>query len=111
MTNSRHTVLYTGMTGRLPERIESHKNKTIEESFTAKYNVDKLVYIEKHDNRDTALIREKQIKAGSRKKKEGLINQMNPQWNDLFSDLISNGIATPLGSSFYSSLEARNGSH
>lgn len=87
MTNSRHTVLYTGMTSNIANRIESHKNKVLKESFTAQYNVDKLVYIEQHDSRETALIREKQIKAGSREKKEALINKMNPEWKDLSGSL------------------------
>ncbi|MBU0613539.1 GIY-YIG nuclease family protein [Patescibacteria group bacterium] len=83
MTNIRHTVLYTGMTSNLVKRIESHKEKVIEKSFTARYNLNKLVYFEQCSTRQQALEREKQIKAGSRKKKESLINKMNPEWEDL----------------------------
>ena len=82
MTNSRHTVLYTGVTNDLLRRVEEHKNNkgTI---FTKKYNVNKLLYYECGDDINIAIAREKQIKAGSRKKKIDLINSMNPEWKDL----------------------------
>ena len=82
MTNSRHTVLYTGVTNDLLRRVEEHKNNkgTI---FTKKYNVNKLLYYECGDDINIAITREKQIKAGSRKKKIDLINSMNPEWKDL----------------------------
>lgn len=56
--------------------------------FTAKYNVDKLVYFECGNNVENAILREKQIKAGSRQKKLDLINELNPEWRDLFEDLV-----------------------
>ena len=82
MTNSRHTVLYTGVTNDLLRRVEEHKNnkRTI---FTKKYNVNKLLYYECGDDINIAIAREKQIKAGSRKKKIDLINSINPEWKDL----------------------------
>jgi putative endonuclease len=77
-------VLYTGMTNNLLRRVWQHKSKLIE-GFTKKYNVTKLVYYEKLDSRSEAVMREKQIKAGSRKKKIELINNLNPEWKDLYN--------------------------
>ncbi len=86
-TNKNHTVLYTGATSTLKDRIDRHRNKKYRRSFTAQYNVDKLVWYQKFDWIGDALAREKQIKAGSRKKKLDLINAMNPDWRDLYDDL------------------------
>lgn len=72
------------MTNSLMRRVWEHKAKLIE-GFTKKYNVDKLVYFESFDNPSDAVKREKQIKAGSRKKKIELINNLNPEWKDLYS--------------------------
>jgi putative endonuclease len=83
LTSKNHTVLYTGMTSDLRSRIFEHKQKHYK-GFTARYNVDKLVYFERFSQADEAVTREKQIKAGSRKKKLDLINKLNPNWEDLF---------------------------
>jgi len=83
LANKNNTTLYTGVTLELKERITNHKNKKFK-GFTARYNVDKLVYFEEHGDIRLAIAREKQIKAGSRQKKIDLINSMNPEWNDLF---------------------------
>lgn len=83
LTNKNHTVLYTGVTNNLEKRLFEHENKVSENSFTAKYNTDILVYYEYTEDIHAALNREKQIKAGSRAKKMSLINQMNPGWKDL----------------------------
>lgn len=85
MTNSRHTVLYTGVTNDLQRRVEEHKSGK-GSAFTKKYNVNKLVFYESGDDINIAIAREKQIKAGSRKKKLDLINSMNPEWKDLSED-------------------------
>ena len=82
MTNSRHTVLYTGVTNDLVRRVEEHKSGK-GSAFAKKYNVNKLVFYESGDDINVAIAREKQIKAGSRKKKLDLINSMNPEWKDL----------------------------
>lgn len=84
ITNQHNTVLYVGVTSNLPGRIGQHKDKYYPKSFTAKYNIDKLVYFEVFELIVLAIAREKQIKAGSRKAKEALINSMNPEWRDLF---------------------------
>ncbi|TRZ81317.1 GIY-YIG nuclease family protein [bacterium] len=82
MTNKGNTVLYTGVTNNLERRVSEHKSKTIK-GFTAKYNITKLVYYEEYNNITNAIMREKQIKAGSRKKKIDLINSINPECRDL----------------------------
>ena len=79
-------VLYTGFCSDLAERMEAHKTKAVA-GFTAKYNVDRLGYYETTEDRDAALAREKQIKAGSRAHKIALIASMNPTWRDLTDDL------------------------
>jgi putative endonuclease len=81
-----NTVIYTGVTNNLKTRVFQHKNKIIK-GFTEKYNATKLVYYETFDSAYDAISREKQIKAGSRKKKIDLINKTNPQWKDLYFDL------------------------
>ncbi len=86
MTNPKNSVLYTGVTSDLRKRIYEHKDK-LEESFTKKYNVVKLVYYEMFRDSYNAISREKQIKGGSRKKKLDLINGFNPKWEDLYSEL------------------------
>ncbi len=87
LTNARHTVLYTGVTNNLQRRVGEHKNKK-GSVFTKKYNVNKLVYFEVGDDVNQAIMREKQIKAGSRKKKLDLINGLNPDWKDLYEQLL-----------------------
>ena len=86
MTNQRNTVLYAGITNDLKRRIYEHKNKLIK-GFTARYNLDKLVYYEIYSDVEQAISREKQIKAGSREKKIGLINSRNRDWQDLYAEL------------------------
>jgi putative endonuclease len=86
-TNKREGVLYTGVTSELKYRITSHKTKKYKNSFSARYNLDKLVYFEKFDSIITAREREKQLKAGSRAKKIKLIESINPEWEDLFETL------------------------
>lgn len=86
MTNKRNTVLYTGVTNNLKRRVYEHREKMID-GFTKKYNVIKLVYYEQFDNIENAILREKQIKAGSRNKKIELIERMNPEWKDLYEEL------------------------
>jgi putative endonuclease len=87
MTNTANTVLYTGVTSNLPRRVYEHKNHLVE-GFTSRYNVDKLVYYEAAPGAEGAILREKQIKAGSRAKKIALIEKMNPEWKDLYNDIV-----------------------
>ncbi len=87
MTNGKHAVLYTGVTADLIKRAYQHRESTTS-GFTQKYKVNKLVYYEIHEDIYEAIKREKQIKAGSRKKKIELVNSMNPQWRDLYNTLL-----------------------
>ena len=68
MTNEHNTVLYTGVTSNLKKRVYEHKKKLIS-GFTKKYSTNKLVYYETFDDAYNAIVREKKIKGGSRKKK------------------------------------------
>jgi len=86
MTNKINTVLYTGVTSDLKRRTWEHKEKRIK-GFTKKYNIDKLVYFEIFNDPENAILREKQIKAGSRNKKIELIKEINPEWKDLYNKL------------------------
>jgi putative endonuclease len=87
MTNAHNTVIYSGVTNNLVRRVYEHKNG-LGGIFTKKYNVNKLVYYEVGDNVNTALAREKQIKGGSRKKKIDLVDSVNPEWKDLFDEIV-----------------------
>ena len=87
ITNAYHTTLYTGVTSDLYIRIVEHREKKYPKSFTANYNLNKLVYYELFHSIEEAIAREKQIKGGSRKKKEELINRFNPKWKDLFDEV------------------------
>ena len=87
MTNAHNTVIYTGVTNDLARRVYEHKNG-LGGIFTKKYNVIKLVYYEVTDSVHAALAREKQIKGGSRKKKIDLVNGINPEWKDLYEEII-----------------------
>ena len=86
-TNKKDGTLYTGVTSNLPQRIYQHKNKTFT-GFSSKYNCDRLVYYEVFDDMENAILREKQIKGGSRKKKIALIESLNPEWKDLYKDIV-----------------------
>ncbi len=87
-TNKLHTVFYTGVTSDLRGKIWDHKNKTHPNSFTAKYKCDKLVYYYFYSTIVEAISAEKLIKGGSRESKKALIQEMNPDWIDLYDDII-----------------------
>ena len=87
MTNKHHTVFYTGVTSELIYRIQEHKDKIYPKSFTARYNICKLVYYESFHSIEEAIAREKQVKKYRREKKIKLIQGMNPNWVDLFDSL------------------------
>ena len=86
LSNKNNTVLYTGVTNDLIRRVSEHKLKVVP-GFTKQYNVDKLVYVEWFEDAPNAIAREKQIKAGSRKRKEALIASINADWSDLYDTL------------------------
>ena len=86
LTNAHHTVLYTGVTNDLRRRLEEHRDGR-GNGFTKRYNAHKLVYAESFASINDAIAREKQIKAGSRRKKLDLIEAQNPDWRDFGDDL------------------------
>ena len=86
LTNNHNTTLYTGVTNDLIRRIVEHKLH-INQGFTSKYKTEKLVYYEALEGFDKAIQREKQLKNWHREWKEALINDFNPEWNDLSEDI------------------------
>ena len=82
LTNINKKVLYIGFTDDIIRRIQEHKDKKYE-GFTKLYNVNRLVYFEKHYTVDEAMRREKQLKKWNRIWKNNLINKLNPEWKDL----------------------------
>jgi putative endonuclease len=87
ITNKNNTTLYIGVTSNLPKRIQQHQQKFYKGSFSARYNLHKLVYYEAFQMIGDAIAREKQLKAGSRAKKIALIVGLNPNWDDLYDVL------------------------
>jgi len=87
VTNKNNRVLYTGVTSELKERIYRHKIKYYPNSFSSRYNCEKLVYFEEVGRMDEAIKREKQIKAGNRARKIKLIESVNPEWRDLYDEI------------------------
>ena len=85
LSNWNNKVLYTGITNDLERRIYEHKNKLLK-GFTAKYNINKLVYFDYTEDVTSTISREKQIKGWDRQKKNELIESINPQWKDLSVD-------------------------
>jgi len=87
LTNRHDGVLYTGVTSDLIQRIAQHKTKSTE-GFSEKYNTCLLVWYECHDDIQSAILREKQIKKWNRDWKVELIEEKNPNWNDLYPALL-----------------------
>jgi putative endonuclease len=86
-TNKANKVLYAGVTSDLKGRMESHRTKKYPNAFTARYNADKLVWFQEFNSIIDANARERQLKAGNRKRKIELIETMNPGWKDLYETL------------------------
>ena len=86
LASKRNGTLYIGVTSNLLKRVYEHKSKMVE-GFTKKYNVHKLVYYEQTNIIQSALTREKQLKKWYRKWKIELIEEMNPEWKDLYYEL------------------------
>ncbi len=87
LTNQPFRTLYISVSSDLVKRIYEHKTKAVK-GFTQEYNLDQLVYYEIHENIDQAILREKQIKEWKRNWKLRLIMDMNPQWRDLYDDIV-----------------------
>jgi putative endonuclease len=87
ITNKNNSVLYTCFTNNLTRRIFEHRNKVFD-SFSKKYNLEKLIYFETYNSKEKAEAREKQIKAGSRARKIKLIESINENWIDISDRLL-----------------------
>ncbi len=88
LTNYNNTTLYVGVTSNLILRVQQHKAQGDPKAFTTRYRINKLVYYEAFQMIGDAIGREKQLKAGSRAKKEALIQGMNPAWEDLYEKVL-----------------------
>lgn len=88
LSNKMNTTIYTGVTRDLVRRVYEHRHEQQPQSFTAKYHVHKLVYYEETSNVESAIAREKQIKGWNRKRKNALIAEANPQWEDLYETIL-----------------------
>ena len=88
LANLTGTVVYTGVTNDLIRRVYEHKHNSDSKSFTAKYEVHKLVYFEETSSSYAAISREKQIKSWNRKRKNQLVESMNPKWEDLYDSIL-----------------------
>lgn len=86
LTRVRNSTFYVGVTSDLPKRIWEHKNE-VADSFTKKYGIKTLVYYEVFDDPETAIRREKRLKKWNRSWKIKVIEQMNPEWKDLYEDI------------------------
>ncbi len=87
MASKRNGTLYTGVTSNLVQQAQQHRESLIP-GFTARYGCKMLVWHESHETMEAAILREKQIKGGSRGKKLALIDAQNPDWRDLFEELL-----------------------
>ncbi len=88
LSSSSNVTIYTGVTKDLVRRVYEHRTEADPHSFTAKYRVHKLVYFESTTDVQAAIEREKQIKKWNRARKNKLVESMNPQWRDLYPELL-----------------------
>ena len=86
MASGRNGTLYIGVTSNLPKRVWQHKHK-VTQGFTAKYDVNLLVYYEVYEDPHNAITREKNIKAWKRAWKLEAIERNNPEWEDLYEEI------------------------
>ena len=87
LTNRPRGTLYIGVTSNLPQRIAQHREKLVE-GFSKRYDLRNLVWFEVHETAESAIVREKQIKKWNRVWKLELVERTNPNWRDLFTDII-----------------------
>ncbi len=90
LASKRNGTLYIGVTSDLIRRVWQHKNNS-EDEFTKRYGVHMLVWYESHESMESAILYEKRLKNWPRSWKIGVIEEKNPEWNDLFGDLIGSG--------------------
>ncbi len=87
LASKRNGTLYIGVTSNLVKRIWEHRNNLVE-GFTERYGVDNLVWYESHENMESAIQREKQLKEWNRRWKMRLIESASPNWEDLYHTLV-----------------------
>jgi len=87
LASHRNGTLYTGVTSNLIQRVYQHQNEVVP-GFTHKYTVHHLVWYERHETMESAILREKRIKKWNRLWKLRIIEEMNPEWDDLYSKII-----------------------
>ncbi len=87
LSSKKNGTLYVGVTNNLVKRVWEHKNKKVD-GFTKKYEIHQLVYFEQHNNPESAIQREKQIKKWNRLWKIRLIEEKNPEWKDFYQDIL-----------------------
>ena len=85
LTNWSNKIMYIGVTNDIKRRLYEHKHQLLD-GFTKSYNVDKLVYLEETADIDAAIAREKQLKGWTRKKKDALVERVNPEWTEICID-------------------------
>ncbi len=88
LTNKNKTTLYVGVTSNLRTRVFQHRTGENRSSFSYRYNVHYLVFYEFFPSIESAITREKEVKKWRREKKVNLINQLNPEWKDLFDEIV-----------------------
>jgi putative endonuclease len=86
LARASHSTLYTGVTSDLPGRVWQHRQGLVR-GFTQQYGIKRLVWFERHEAMEAAILREKRIKRWSRARKYDLIHEINPTWRDLAEDL------------------------
>ena len=91
LASKKNGTLYVGVTSNLPARVWQHKHEVVE-GFSQRYGIHNLVWYDVHPNMQSAIMREKQLKKGSRQRKIDLIVEMNPQWRDLYAEIVLYGI-------------------
>jgi len=87
LCNRPYSTLYTGVTSNLPKRIYEHRNN-VADGFTDDYNVHRLVWYERHESAESAILREKKLKKWNKKWKLALVEKMNPLWEDLYGKIL-----------------------
>ena len=88
LSNKTNTTVYIGITNDLVRRMYEHRQNLSPNSFTAKYDVHKLVYYEHTTDSRVAIEREKQLKGWNRARKNALVNSVNPTWQDLYESIL-----------------------
>ena len=86
LTNRRNGTLYVGVTSNLVQRVWQHKAGFVD-GFTKRYGLHRLVWFEVHETMESAIAREKQLKAGNRRRKLELVESRNPGWRDLYDEI------------------------